>query len=100
MLIKLTLLFVALIAIILAIYKAADMESDMDHKYIYEFCGMTVCGAALYIVGIIICFATGFCGCGDAGVRIGITLIAAGGTMFAEPFIRYFIENKFDSKRY
>ena len=96
MLIKLTLLFAALIAIILAIYKASDMESEMDNNDIEEFAGMTVCGAALYVVGLIICFATGFCGCGDTGVRIGITLIAAGGTMFAEPFIRYFVEDKFD----
>lgn len=96
MLIKLVLLFGALIVIILAIYKASDIEYDMDKKDIEEFAGMTICGAALYVIGLIICFATGFCGCGDTGVRIGITLIAAGGTMFAEPFIRYFVEDKFD----
>lgn len=90
MVLKLVLLLISLLLLIFGIYKACDLEYDFD-RYAEEYVTMCVIGGIVWVVGVVTATVNSFCGCGGSGLKIGATLIVAGMTMFAEPFIHYLI---------
>ena len=94
MLIKLLLLFGALILLIYGIYKACEMDYEFDHKNIDEYPPLCSIGGILWVVGLIIMFIDVCGGFNGNALKIGFTFLALGVTMFVEPFIHYLIKFK------
>lgn len=90
MVLKLVLLLISLLLLIFGIYKACDLEYDLD-RHAEEYAAMCILGGIIWVAGLVTSTVNSFCGCGGSGLKIGATLIVAGMTMFAEPFIHYLI---------
>ncbi len=90
MVLKLVLLLISLLLLIFGIYKACDLEYDLD-RHAEEYVTMFIIGRIIWVTGLITATVNSFCGCDGSGLKFGATLIVAGMTMFAEPFIHYLI---------
>ena len=90
MVVKLVSLLIGLLLLVYGIYKACDMDYELD-KYADEYNVLCTLGGIFWGIGEIISIAMCFCGCGGFGVRIGATMIVGGFTLFVEPFIHYLI---------
>lgn len=90
MVFKFIVLFFTLMLLILGIYKASDMEYTLE-KYAEEFAPMQIIGGCFVFIGFIIGIVTTFAHAHGTPAQISAAMIIGGFTMFAEPFVHYWV---------
>lgn len=94
---KFILVFISLFLLIFGIYKAMDLERPLDN-YAEEYPFFCVFGGIFWVIGIVITFTQCFCDCQGFGLKLGISMIIGGMTLFIEPFIHYLFAKPKNSK--
>ena len=90
MVFKFVALFFTLMLLIFGIYKACDMEDELDRN-VEEFEPLTIIGGILTVVGFIIGIIATFAKAHGVPGQLSATFIIGGMTMFIEPFIHYLV---------